>query len=84
MCQDQELINSLVNKKLKVVVAETSSSVTQQELINDLINFKLKSVETNSQVAHPVYQSSTQDQGEQTSSTKFDFEADQIHHQLLV
>ena len=33
MGQDQELINSLVDKKLKAVVAETSSSVTQQELI---------------------------------------------------
>ena len=49
-----------------------------------MINFKLKSVETNSQVVHLVYQSSTQDQGEQTSLTASDFAADQIHHQLLV
>ena len=84
MGQDQELINSLIDKKLKAAVSETSSSVTRQELINDLINFKLKSVETNSQVVHPVYQSNTQDQGEQTSPTASDFAADQIHHQLLV
>ena len=84
MGQDQELINSLVNKKLKDVVAETSSSVTQQELINDLINIRLKSVETNSQVVHPVYQSNTQDQGEPTSPTTSDLAADQIPHQLLV
>ena len=71
--RDQYLINSLVNRKLKVV--ETSSAVTQQELINDLINIKLKSLETTSQVTHPRYQPNTQNQGEQTSPTESDFKA---------
>ncbi|KAM2636698.1 hypothetical protein EV1_021297 [Malus domestica] len=81
--RDQELINSLANRKLKSV--DTGSSVTQQELINDLLNFKLQSLETNAQVVQPTYHTpSIPLKEEQTSPTASDFDAEPVHHQLLV
>ena len=83
--QDQELINSISNRKLKSV--DTGSSITQQELINDLLNYKLQSLETSSQVTHPVYRPTNHEQGEpspQVSPIASDFEASQVPQHLLV
>ena len=72
--RDQDLIKSLVNKKLK------EQEAAQQDLVNDLL--KLKSVDTSSQVAHPVYHPPNQE--EPTSPTASDFETTSVNHQLLV